>query len=48
MQEKKTYEKPTLLEYGSIGDRTFFTPGGEKGCTTTCHLDTYTEQSATS
>ena len=45
--EKKVYNAPTLVEYGSIGDQTFTTPGGgTKGCTVNCHLDNFNEQSA--
>jgi hypothetical protein len=47
-RKKQAYEKPTLMEYGSIADRTFQTPGGVKGCTTVCHIDTFGEQSAVS
>jgi hypothetical protein len=39
------YEKPVVIDLGSIVDHTFMTPGGMKGCTTTCHLDNFTEQS---
>ena len=46
MTEKKSYEAPRLVEYGSIGDRTFATPGGTKGCTIDCHLDSFGENSA--
>ena len=44
--QKRPYETPQLMEYGSIADRTFQTPGGVKGCTTVCHLDTFGENSA--
>lgn len=40
------YEAPKVVDYGSIADHTFTTPGGEKGCQTNCHLDTFNEQSA--
>jgi len=43
---KKLYKAPTIIEYGPIGDHTFATPGGTKGCTTICHLDNFTESSA--
>ena len=44
---KKVYHPPRLVEYGPIGDHTFTTPGGQvKGCTTNCHLDNFTENSA--
>jgi hypothetical protein len=45
-ETKKVYQRPRLLAYGPIGDHTFTTPGGAKGCQTNCHLDTFTEQSA--
>jgi hypothetical protein len=48
MEEKKPYEAPRLVEFGSIADRTFQTPGGVKGCTTNCHTDHFGEQSALS
>lgn len=42
-----TYEKPEVVDYGSIADHTFTTPGGNvKGCLTNCHLDSFTENSA--
>jgi hypothetical protein len=40
------YEAPKVVDYGSIADHTFTTPGGEKGCQTNCHLDMFNEQSA--
>jgi hypothetical protein len=40
------YEAPKVVDYGSIADHTFQTPGGEKGCTSNCHLDMFDEQSA--
>ena len=41
------YEQPTVVDYGSITDHTFLTPGGNtKGCITGCHLDSFTENSA--
>lgn len=44
---KKVYKAPTLMEYGSIGDHTFATPGGNpKGCQENCHLDSFLENSA--
>jgi hypothetical protein len=39
MENKKPYETPRLMEYGSIADRTFQTPGGFKGCQENCELD---------
>jgi hypothetical protein len=47
-ESKKIYEAPKLIEYGPIGDHTFQTPGGVKGCQTHCHLDNFTENSALS
>jgi hypothetical protein len=41
-----TYERPEVTDFGSIADHTFLTPGGLKGCTENCHLDSFTEQSA--
>jgi hypothetical protein len=42
-----TYERPEVMDFGSIADHTFATPGGnEKGCTANCHLDSFTENSA--
>jgi hypothetical protein len=41
-----TYEKPVVVDYGSIADHTFQTPGGVKGCTVGCHLDSFTENSS--
>jgi len=47
MKEKLPYEAPRLVEYGSIGDRTFTTPGGNpKGCQDNCHLDSFLENSS--
>jgi len=43
---KKAYTAPTVIEYGPIADHTFQTPGGVKGCTSGCHLDNFTENSA--
>lgn len=43
---RKAYASPKLVEYGRIADCTFATPGGTKGCTTDCHLDSFGEQSA--
>ena len=41
------YEAPEVVDYGSIADHTFTTPGTNvKGCTANCHLDSFTEQSA--
>jgi hypothetical protein len=41
------YEKPVVVDFGSITDHTFTTPGGNvKGCTVNCHLDSFLEQSA--
>jgi hypothetical protein len=48
MEEKKPYETPVMLEYGSIADRTFQTPGGVKGCQENCHLDNFGENSGLS
>lgn len=43
------YERPEVRDLGSIVDHTFTTPGGRvKGCTTTCHLDNFTENSGVS
>jgi hypothetical protein len=42
-----TYERPEVMDFGSIADHTFLTPGGrEKGCQANCHLDSFTENSA--
>ena len=43
---KRVYKAPTLIEYGPIGDHTFTTPGGVKGCQDNCHLDSFTERSS--
>ena len=41
------YEKPELVDLGSIVDHTFATPHGNvKGCTVNCHSDSFNEQSA--
>ena len=41
------YEAPEVVDYGSIADHTFTTPGGTvKGCQANCHLDNFNEQSA--
>lgn len=41
------YEQPKVVDYGSITDHTFTTPGGNvKGCQTNCHLDSFLENSA--
>jgi hypothetical protein len=41
------YEKPVVIDLGSIVDHTFTTPHGTvKGCTTNCHSDNFTEPSA--
>lgn len=45
-ETKKAYQAPQVFEYGPIGDHTFNTPGGTKGCTTNCHTDNFGEQSA--
>ena len=45
---KKAYKPPTLITYGPIGDHTFPTPGGVKGCTVNCHLDSFGENSGNS
>jgi hypothetical protein len=39
------YETPVVTDLGSIADHTFTTPGGVKGCTVNCHLDSFNEQS---
>ena len=39
------YEKPEVVDYGSIADHTFSTPGGHKGCTVDCHTDSFNELS---
>jgi hypothetical protein len=44
--QKKKYQAPQVFEYGPIGDHTFHTPGGTKGCTTDCHIDKWGELSA--
>jgi hypothetical protein len=46
MKEKRAYQAPRLVTYGPIGDHTFTTPGGVKGCTSDCHLDSFGESSA--
>jgi hypothetical protein len=38
-------EKPTVVDYGSISDHTFQTPGHVKGCHSNCHLDSFAENS---
>lgn len=46
-ETRKAYQAPRLVEYGPIGDHTFATPNGNvKGCTTNCHLDSFTENSS--
>jgi len=45
-EPKRVYKAPTLIEYGPIGDHTFTTPGGPKGCQEDCHLDSWNERSA--
>jgi hypothetical protein len=42
------YEAPKVVDYGSIADHTFATPGGQKGCVTNCHIDNFGENSALS
>ncbi len=42
------YEKPTVTDFGPITDHTFTTPGGVKGCTVNCHLDSFSENSSLS
>jgi hypothetical protein len=42
------YEAPKVVDYGSIADHTFTTPGGAKGCQTNCHVDSFNELSALS
>jgi hypothetical protein len=44
-EPKRVYTAPTLIEYGPIGDHTFTTPGGVKGCGPGCELDSFLEQS---
>jgi hypothetical protein len=40
------YVKPTVVDYGSLRDNTFTTPGGAmKGCTEDCHQDMFMEPS---
>jgi hypothetical protein len=39
------YTKPAVVDLGTIADHTFTTPGGHKGCTTNCHIDSFGEQS---
>lgn len=34
MEEKKVYEKPTLIAYGSVADQTLTTPSGAAKGTT--------------
>jgi len=45
-ETKKAYQPPRVFEYGPIGDHTFQTPGGTKGCTANCHMDNFNEPSA--
>jgi hypothetical protein len=40
------YERPEVVDYGSIADHTFDVPGGDKGCTVNCHTDSFNELSA--
>jgi hypothetical protein len=43
------YEAPKVVDFGTIADHTFTTPGGNpKGCKENCHLDNFTEDSGTS
>jgi hypothetical protein len=42
------YERPMVVDYGSIADHTFTTPGGHKGCQVNCHLDKFMENSSLS
>lgn len=42
------YEAPKVVDYGSIADHTFQTPGGQKGCTVNCHIDSFNENSGLS
>jgi hypothetical protein len=43
------YEAPAVVDYGSIAEHTFTTPGGRfKGCTENCHNDKFTEPSGLS
>jgi hypothetical protein len=39
------YERPQIIDYGSITDHTFKTPGGHKGCHVNCHTDSFNELS---
>lgn len=40
------YEKPFVVDFGSISEHTFTTPGGNpKGCRSNCHLDKFRENS---
>jgi hypothetical protein len=42
-----TYEAPVVMDFGSISNHTFTTPGGRvKGCTENCHQDKFNEPSA--
>ena len=46
MESKKAYEMPSLIEYGSIADRTLQTPGeGTKSADTSFELDDFRELS---
>ena len=47
-QNKNPYQPPRVVAYGPIGDHTFNTPGGVKGCKSNCHIDNFGEQSALS
>jgi hypothetical protein len=46
MTQPVRYERPQIVDFGSITDHTFQTPGGVKGCQTNCHIDNFGEQSA--
>jgi len=44
MENKKPYETPLLIEYGSIADRTLNNPGeGDKSSDTTLETDKFFE-----
>ena len=45
-EPKRAYKAPTLIIYGPIGDHTFATPGGTKGCVVGCHQDSFLESSS--
>ena len=40
MNQKKVYEKPQLMEHGSVAELTLLNPSGMiKGCQENCHDD---------